>query len=129
MKCPIKTPVKVIEENGIIVDAKDAMVLKALFRNNAKFELQMQQLHYTAKAINSHEKLIGLLKIAQCPNCDGSGAIPHQVSERRYVTRDMAFDAGNMALEGSLYSDDEWEAEQCQWCDEREQALSEAEKE
>ncbi len=40
------------------------------------------------------ERLQGLLKVAKCPNCDGSGAMPHQVA------------------------DGEWEAEQCQWCDE-----------
>ncbi len=40
-----------------------------------------------------------VLKVAVCPNCDGSGAIAHQVSE------------------------DEWEPEQCLWCVEREQAL------
>ena len=40
------------------------------------------------------ERLKGLLKVAKCPNCDGSGGIPHQVAEA------------------------EWEQEQCQWCDE-----------
>lgn len=34
---------------------------------------------------------------------------PRQTSERRYVTRDMAIDAGDRALAGSLYSDEEWE--------------------
>ena len=44
-------------------------------------------------------ELRDLLKMAKCPNCDGSGAIPHQVA------------------------DQEWEAEQCQWCDEVKQIL------
>ena len=43
---------------------------------------------------NEIKRLQGLLKVAKCPNCDGSGAMPHQVA------------------------DGEWEAEQCQWCDE-----------
>jgi len=70
-----------------------------------------------------NKKLKGLLSQAQCPNCDGSGCIPKQVSSEQRVTRDMASDAGDMALEGSLYSRDRWEAEQCQWCYEKEQAL------
>lgn len=39
--------------------------------------------------------LRALLKVAKCPACDGSGSIQHQIGE------------------------DEWEAEQCQWCFER----------
>lgn len=72
------------------------------------------------------ERFKGLLKIAQCPNCDGSGGIPHQVSSRQYVTRDMAIDAGDESLEGSLYSGDEWELEPCRWCYERDQAIKES---
>ena len=53
----------------------------------------------TAKA----ERLIGLLSVAKCPNCDGSGSVP---------------------VEGG---DGGWEAEQCQWCFEREAALKESE--
>jgi len=71
------------------------------------------------------DKLQGLLSVAKCPNCDGSGCIAHKVSNREYVTRDMASDACDPSLEGSLYSDDEWEQEQCQWCDEVKQALKE----
>ncbi len=72
---------------------------------------------------NKNNILKGLLGYAKCPNCDGSGGIQHQISSRTYVSKDMATDAGDPALEGSLYTDDEWEAEQCQWCDGREQAL------
>jgi hypothetical protein len=67
----------------------------------------------------------GLLKHAICPNCDGSGIIPYQISGKQYVTRDMAIDAGDPTLEGSLFSDDQWEAEQCQWCYERNVVLGE----
>ena len=41
-----------------------------------------------------------LLTVAVCPACDGSGSIPHQIAE------------------------DEWEAEQCQWCYERKAFLN-----
>lgn len=34
---------------------------------------------------------------------------PRWVSSREYVTREMALDAGRPEMEGSLYSDDEWE--------------------
>lgn len=45
-------------------------------------------------------ELEGLLKVARCPDSDcTNGVIPHQVDE------------------------DEWEAQQCQWCYEREHAL------
>ena len=48
------------------------------------------------------EELVALLKVAKCPNngCDNNGTIPHQVAC------------------------DEWEPEQCQWCDEKATATS-----
>lgn len=49
----------------------------------------------TASAILPIEQLLGLLRVAKCPACDGSGGIPYQVG------------------------DQEWEQQQCQWCDER----------
>lgn len=73
---------------------------------------------------NKIKRLKDLLKHAKCPNCDGSGVIPHQIASREYVTRDMALDAGQPELEGSLYQDEQWEPEQCQWCYEKEQVLS-----
>ncbi len=74
------------------------------------------------------EIIINLLEMAVCPNCDGSGCIPHQVSSKQYVTRDMAIDGGDSALEGSLYSEDQWEAEQCQWCYEKNMILKDLKK-
>jgi hypothetical protein len=47
--------------------------------------------------IDENRKIKGMLKVAKCPNCDGSGAVPVQVGP------------------------DDWEAEQCQWCDEYKQ--------
>jgi hypothetical protein len=41
------------------------------------------------------KKLEKLLELAKCPDCDGSGSIPHQ------------------------FQDGEWDQQQCQWCDER----------
>jgi len=70
-----------------------------------------------------NKRLKGLLNAAVCPNCDGSGAISVQVLEETRVTRDMASDAGMPELEGSVHTPEKWEAEQCQWCYEREEAL------
>lgn len=67
---------------------------------------------------------LNLLAVAKCPNCDGSGTAMRQTSVRQYVTRDMAVDAGDPSMEGSLYLDDEWEPEQCQWCYERKTLLN-----
>jgi hypothetical protein len=39
----------------------------------------------------------------------------------------MAMDAGDPSLEGSLFCEDEWDFEQCQWCCERAEALKETE--
>jgi len=36
----------------------------------------------------------------------------------------MAIDAGDESLEGSMYSDDRFEFEQCQWCYERNIAIN-----
>jgi hypothetical protein len=37
----------------------------------------------------------------------------------------MASDACCPEMEGSLYSDDEWEQQQCQWCDEKNRLIAE----
>jgi hypothetical protein len=70
-------------------------------------------------------RAVELLKVAKCPCCDGSGAIAAQIRSRQVVTREMALDAGEPSMEGSLYSDDEWEQQQCQWCDEKNRLISE----
>ena len=81
--------------------------------------------HYFPDVVASkYLLLLGLVRSAVCPNCDGSGGIAHQVSERRFVTRDMASDAGDLSLEGSLYSEEEWEQEQCEWCYLRDQIVT-----
>ena len=80
---------------------------------------------YAALA-DSHGELLGLLKIAKCPDCDGSGVILVRTSEHRTVSRDMAMDACDPSLEGSTYSQEEWESSQCQWCDESKRAIATA---
>ncbi len=69
------------------------------------------------------DEAIKLLKVAKCPNCDGSGSIPRQVASQQVVTKEMALDAGDPSLAGSCFGCDEWEQEQCQWCDERTKLL------
>ncbi len=54
-----------------------------------------------AKLEQDNARLRGLLGAARCPNCDGSGAIPHGPTP-----------------------DGDWEAEQCQWCYEKQEALA-----
>jgi len=51
-----------------------------------------------------------------CSDCPNQGWYLRQTSVRSYVTRDMALDAQIPELEGSLYTDDEWEQEQCEFC-------------
>lgn len=78
----------------------------------------------TTNPLREIEKLKELLRVAKCPACDGSGSIPVQTSAQEYVTRDMAMDAGDLSMEGSLYSEEKWEQQQCQWCDERKTVLN-----
>ena len=73
------------------------------------------------------DSAIGLLRVAVCPECDGSGVVPVQVSARQYVTAEMASDAGQQDLTGSLYCDDEWEPQQCEWCDVRQRVIADYE--
>ena len=83
---------------------KEAESLKKLLRIYGETPSPVSQGFYqdlslrAARTIEQLEEEIvrmqGLLDVAKCPNCDGSGGISHQVTE------------------------DEWEQEQCQWCDE-----------
>ncbi len=61
---------------------------------------------------------VQLLKVAACPNCDGSGGFPIGA---HHVTHEMAMDAGEPSMEGQIA---QIEYAQCQWCDERKQLLS-----
>ncbi len=70
----------------------------------------------------AEEKLtraLELLAPARCPECDGSGSYQVQTSARSYISVEMASDAGDPSLAGQLYTDDEFEPRQCQWCAER----------
>ena len=69
--------------------------------------------HKLAQRDEKLKRLRGLWKVAVCPNCDGSGGVSRQVSERQYATRDMAIDGGDSSLEGSMVSDEEWVHDRC----------------
>lgn len=91
---------------------------------------------HIVKCWNSYESnqqtikdLVALLKMAKCPDCDGSGMIITKTGDKQYVSRDMAIDAGDRTLEGSLYQDEQFEYSQCQWCGETNAAIAAAEKE
>lgn len=57
----------------------------------------------------------GLLKIAKCPNCDGSGTImTHVIRSGSRQISDTEFEQVPI---------DDWEPEQCEWCDEKNKAL------
>ena len=75
------------------------------------------------------EKLVSqfmsLLSVAQCPSCDGSGAIHTKIRDRCYVTHEMALDAQCPEMEGSIYCEEEWDSVECQWCAERKKLLGE----
>ena len=61
---------------------------------------RQRKLVHALEQLEQAREALRLLEVAACPaNCD-KGSIPHQVTE------------------------DEWEAEQCQFCYEREQALN-----
>ena len=62
---------------------------------------------------------VALLRVAKCPECDGSGVKCIGLHPVEYVSRDMARDAGDLTLEGSVYRQEEPEWAQCQWCAER----------
>ena len=68
------------------------------------------------------DKIAGVLRVAVCPNCDGSGAKMVPGGPRGLVSREMAMDAGEPDMEGMLYGESEPQLEQCQWCAERERA-------
>ena len=72
--------------------------------------------------------LVKLLKMAKCPDCDGSGIVITKTRDRQYVSRDMAIDAGDRALEGALCQDEEFDYCQCQWCYEKKAIIAAAEK-
>lgn len=69
--------------------------LRAVCNVNGDWTLRVSRLE------QDNARLRGLLGAARCPNCDGSGAIPHGPTP-----------------------DGDWEAEQCQWCYEKQEALA-----
>lgn len=80
---------------------------------------RVEEMYERAALQQRRAQVEALLAAAKCPNCDGSGSIAVQTGSRQCVTRDMASDAGDLSMEGSPYSDEAWEQQQCQWCYER----------
>jgi hypothetical protein len=68
--------------------------------------------------------LRSLLAVAICPQCDGSGTIVDGIGYTEYVSRDMAIDAGDRSLEGSVYRHKEPEIYECEWCARRKAAIN-----
>lgn len=92
--------------------------------NEKLWRSEWEKISEIAKQLQEeNDRIKALLEISKCPNCDGSGSIPARTSCRQYVTHDMAMDACCPEIEGSLYSDDEWEVAQCQWCYEKNKIL------
>jgi hypothetical protein len=68
--------------------------------------------------------LRALLETAICPQCDGGGVIVEGTGYTEYVSRDMAIDAGDRSLEGSVYRHKDPEVYQCEWCARRTDLLN-----
>jgi len=73
-------------------------------------------LNHKEDVIKARKKQVEEIGYIDCSNCDNQGFTVKQTSEKQYVTKDMATDACEPEMEGQLYSDDEFEQEQCQWC-------------
>lgn len=98
------------DKNNELLDSQRGQIIK-LDKENAELR-------------EKGREAIGLLEVAKCPNCDGSGIIPIQTKQEYRVSRDMASDAGDASLEGSLYQQEEWEPSPCEWCEKRKALLA-----
>ncbi len=90
--------------------------------NNIRDIVQANLNAEIARLTAENEMLKELLAVANCPACDGSGAIIREGHGPEYVSRDMAMEAGDVSLEGSIYRAAEPVIEQCQWCEARKNA-------
>ena len=61
-------------------------------------------------------KVIGEVQSCPNPDCGDKGWYVGETTTREYVTRDMALDAGDKTLEGSVYREAEQEQVQCEFC-------------
>jgi hypothetical protein len=64
---------------------------------------------------HTDDEIENFLKITKCPHCNGDGFVIYP-GDKQYVTRDMAYDAGDLSLEGSFYRESEPVIEQCPYC-------------
>lgn len=51
-----------------------------------------------------------------CRECNGRGVVVARYRPATYVSHDMAMDAGDMALEGTVYEEEEYEFAECAAC-------------
>jgi hypothetical protein len=113
----------------IIASDSKGLLLKMYWRQSPKL---VEDICSRYNSYESNQKLIKdlvkLLKMAKCPDCDGSGIVITKTRDRQYVSRDMAIDAGDRALEGALCQDEEFDYCQCQWCYEKKAIIAAAEK-
>lgn len=112
------TPAEKLEQVAGVMDSESYMLTPAAIRALATTLCEIAE-----QVRGDHERLRGLLGAAQCPNdgCDGQG-YPVPLGEH-FVTHDMALAAGDPSMEGQSMGV-EWGQEQCQWCHERDAALS-----
>jgi len=100
-----KKEIERLENEAICAGYETTQLAKACDHWETSFETSQDELKKEENKVKSQSQLLkearGLLEISKCPNseCDGNGAIPKQINE------------------------DEWLADQCQWCHEREQTL------
>lgn len=79
----------------------------------AEAELAALTAQESAQSVARERMLMGLLKVASCPNCDGCG----------FTVRET----GGCDSDGENDTR-EWRQEQCQWCVERDDAIRSEEK-
>lgn len=63
-----------------------------------------------------HCRLDRVLKGTFCETCNGTKAVVTGYSPATYITSDMASDAGDEALAGSVYQEEQFEFDKCPDC-------------
>jgi len=118
--------------NTQVQEARISHLTKEIASRNSEIETKTERIHKLMVAADNRDSLIRELvdfaKLNNCPDCDGSGVIVSKGYDRRYVTRDMALDACDPSLEGTLYTEEQHQQEQCQWCFLKKSALAKAER-
>ena len=126
MKVKFLVELDIVEGRNLDVDCAARSMHLLMNQTNLNMHLGQAIEGIKITPTNNNEEigtLKGLLSMVNCPDCDGSGCMMHQVSEAQYISKYMAMDAGDMDLEGQLFSEEEWEQEQCRWCYEKKRIL------